>query len=99
MRELADIQQVIAASRSDRRPTQPADEVLDRLEAKYRAQIPAAATRTHHGDVRRRVRRVQQLLGATANDRPDVRHARSRVSRRRLPLDPLPVTPAQRSSL
>ena len=42
LRELADIQQVIAASRSDPRPTRPADEVLDCLEAKYRAQIPAA---------------------------------------------------------
>ena len=42
LRDLADIQQVIAASRSDPRPTWPADEVLDRLEAKYRAQIPAA---------------------------------------------------------
>lgn len=39
IREIEEVRQAIAASRADPRPKRPATEVLDRLEAKYRAQI------------------------------------------------------------
>jgi antitoxin ParD1/3/4 len=46
LREVEEVRQLIAGSRDDPRPTRPADEVLDRLEAKYRAMLPdATATR------------------------------------------------------
>ncbi|MFN0315874.1 MAG: type II toxin-antitoxin system ParD family antitoxin [Burkholderiales bacterium] len=42
LRESEEIKQAIAESRHDTRPSVPADEVLDRLQAKYRNMIPSA---------------------------------------------------------